>query len=133
MDTEEMQRQLQALTDRAEITDLMDRYLRSLDDGVFDEEWARASHTEDDRAWLSVTLRRVPRTPADGQRVRDIARTSPDAILGIPLPDQQTPDTPTNPPPPPPLECWSQWRWSGSLTSSPLGWAAVLTGSPPRG
>jgi hypothetical protein len=25
----------------------MDRYLRSLDDGVFDEEWARAFHTED--------------------------------------------------------------------------------------
>ncbi|MEU7428206.1 hypothetical protein [Streptomyces sp. NPDC040750] len=53
-----------------------------------------------DRAWLSVTLvRRVPRTPADGRTVRDIARTSADAILGIPLPDQQTPDTPTNPPP----------------------------------
>lgn len=47
MDTEEMQRQLQALTDRAEIADLMDRYLRSLDDGDFDEEWARAFHTED--------------------------------------------------------------------------------------
>ncbi|KOV21122.1 nuclear transport factor 2 family protein [Streptomyces sp. XY152] len=46
MDTNEMQRQLQALTDRAEITDLLDRYLRSLDDGVFDEEWARAFHTE---------------------------------------------------------------------------------------
>ncbi|MFJ8850413.1 hypothetical protein [Streptomyces sp. NPDC102437] len=37
----EMQRQVRALTDRAEITDLMDRYLRSLDDGAFDEEWAR--------------------------------------------------------------------------------------------
>ncbi|NUP19947.1 MAG: nuclear transport factor 2 family protein [Streptomyces sp.] len=47
MDTEELQRQLRALTDRAEITDLMDRYLRSLDDGVFDDEWARAFHTED--------------------------------------------------------------------------------------
>ncbi|MER7489638.1 nuclear transport factor 2 family protein [Streptomyces sp. NPDC126497] len=47
MDIEEMQRQVRALTDRAEITDLMDRYLRSLDDGVFDEEWARAFHTED--------------------------------------------------------------------------------------
>ncbi|MFF4357114.1 nuclear transport factor 2 family protein [Streptomyces sp. NPDC001604] len=46
MDIEEMQRQLQALTDRAEITDLLDRYLRSLDEGVFDEEWARTFHTE---------------------------------------------------------------------------------------
>ncbi|MFY4719490.1 nuclear transport factor 2 family protein [Streptomyces sp. LaBMicrA B280] len=47
MDTEELRRQVRALTDRAEITDLMDRYLRSLDEGVFDEEWARAFHTED--------------------------------------------------------------------------------------
>ncbi|KIF05735.1 hypothetical protein PL81_11535 [Streptomyces sp. RSD-27] len=47
MNTEQIQQQLQALTDRAEITDLMDRYLRSLDVGVFDEEWARAFHTED--------------------------------------------------------------------------------------
>ena len=47
MDIEEMQRQLQTLTDRAEITDLLDRYLRSLDEGFFDEEWARAFHTED--------------------------------------------------------------------------------------
>ncbi|MEU9593779.1 nuclear transport factor 2 family protein [Streptomyces sp. NPDC048193] len=54
MDTEEMQRQLQALTDRAEITDLMDRYLRSLDDGVFDEEWARAFHTEDVTAEMPI-------------------------------------------------------------------------------
>ncbi|CAM5334513.1 nuclear transport factor 2 family protein [Streptomyces griseomycini] len=54
MDTNEMQRQLQALTDRAEITDLMDRYLRSLDDGVFDEEWARAFHTEDVTAEMPI-------------------------------------------------------------------------------
>ncbi|MFF4507501.1 nuclear transport factor 2 family protein [Streptomyces sp. NPDC001401] len=54
MDTEEMQRQLQALTDRAEITDLLDRYLRSLDDGVFDEEWARAFHTEDVTAEMPI-------------------------------------------------------------------------------
>ncbi|WP_302185962.1 nuclear transport factor 2 family protein [Streptomyces sp. AC550_RSS872] len=40
------QRQHQHLTDRAEITDLLDRYLRSLDDGVFDQEWADAFHTE---------------------------------------------------------------------------------------
>ncbi|MFJ8011137.1 nuclear transport factor 2 family protein [Streptomyces sp. NPDC096339] len=54
MDTEEMRRQLQALTDRAEITDLMDRYLRSLDVGVFDEEWARAFHTEDVTAEMPI-------------------------------------------------------------------------------
>ncbi|QHC26872.1 DUF4440 domain-containing protein [Streptomyces sp. GS7] len=33
--------------DRAEITDLLDRYLRSLDEGIFDEAWARAFHTEE--------------------------------------------------------------------------------------
>ncbi|MFB7333414.1 nuclear transport factor 2 family protein [Streptomyces adustus] len=54
MDIEEMQRQLQALTDRAEISDQMDRYLRSLDDGVFDEEWARAFHTEDVTAEMPI-------------------------------------------------------------------------------
>lgn len=54
MNTEEMQRQVRALTDRAEITDLMDRYLRSLDDGVFDEEWARAFHTEDVTAEMPI-------------------------------------------------------------------------------
>lgn len=54
MDTEQIQRQLQALTDRAEITDLMDRYLRSLDVGVFDEEWARAFHTEDVTAEMPI-------------------------------------------------------------------------------
>ncbi|WP_051833026.1 nuclear transport factor 2 family protein [Streptomyces sp. NRRL S-646] len=54
MDIEEMQRQLQALTDRAEITDLLDRYLRSLDAGVFDEEWARAFHTEDITAEMPI-------------------------------------------------------------------------------
>ncbi|MFE2151078.1 nuclear transport factor 2 family protein [Streptomyces lavendulae] len=54
MNTEEMQRQLQALTDRAEITDLMDRYLRSLDDGVFDDEWAAAFHTEDVTAEMPI-------------------------------------------------------------------------------
>ncbi|MEW5353949.1 nuclear transport factor 2 family protein [Streptomyces sp. 16-176A] len=54
MDLEEMQRQLRTLTDRAEITDLMDRYLRSLDDGVFDDEWARAFHTEDVTAEMPI-------------------------------------------------------------------------------
>lgn len=54
MDTEEIQRQLQILTDRAEITDLLDRYVRSLDTGVFDEEWARAFHTEDVTAEMPV-------------------------------------------------------------------------------
>ncbi|MFF2194293.1 nuclear transport factor 2 family protein [Streptomyces sp. NPDC058157] len=54
MNTEQIQQQLQALTDRAEITDLMDRYLRSLDVGVFDEEWARAFHTEDVTAEMPI-------------------------------------------------------------------------------
>ncbi|MFD9098997.1 hypothetical protein [Streptomyces collinus] len=48
-----------------------------------------------DRARLSVTLvRRVLRTPADGQTVQDIARTSADAILGIPLPHRRNPGAP---------------------------------------
>ncbi|MYT18024.1 SnoaL-like domain-containing protein [Streptomyces sp. SceaMP-e96] len=54
MDTEVMQRRLQYLTDRAEIGDLMDRYLRSLDEGRFDEAWARAFHTEDVTAELPI-------------------------------------------------------------------------------
>jgi len=54
MDIEEMQQQVQSLTDRAEITDLLDRYLRSLDEGVFDEEWARAFHTEDVTAEMPI-------------------------------------------------------------------------------
>ncbi|MGG7575042.1 nuclear transport factor 2 family protein [Streptomyces sirii] len=58
MDTEAMQHQirhqLQYLTDRAEITDLMDRYLRSLDVGRFDEAWARAFHTEDVTAEMPI-------------------------------------------------------------------------------
>ncbi|MFE6223382.1 MULTISPECIES: nuclear transport factor 2 family protein [unclassified Streptomyces] len=54
MDTEEMRRQLRALTDRAEITDLMGRYLRSLDAGVFDEAWADAFHTEDVTAEMPI-------------------------------------------------------------------------------
>ncbi|MBG0852938.1 nuclear transport factor 2 family protein [Streptomyces spinoverrucosus] len=47
MDSEAIRRQLRDLTDRADISDLMSRYLHSLDEGVFDEEWARAFHTED--------------------------------------------------------------------------------------
>ncbi|MEU0045986.1 nuclear transport factor 2 family protein [Streptomyces werraensis] len=47
MDTDEMRRQVRALTDRAAVTDLISRYLRSLDEGVLDDDWARAFHTED--------------------------------------------------------------------------------------
>ncbi|GGR48674.1 nuclear transport factor 2 family protein [Streptomyces roseolus] len=54
MDIEEMQRQLRALADRAEIADLMGRYLRSLDVGVFDEEWVDAFHTEDVTAEMPI-------------------------------------------------------------------------------
>ncbi|MGW6915932.1 nuclear transport factor 2 family protein [Kitasatospora sp. NPDC054939] len=39
--------EIRALTDRAEITDLFDRYLRSLDDRQFDEAWAAAFFTDD--------------------------------------------------------------------------------------
>ncbi|MGW1013675.1 nuclear transport factor 2 family protein [Streptomyces termitum] len=51
---DETRRQVRALTDRAEITDLMGRYLLSLDEGVFDEEWARAFHTEDVTAEMPI-------------------------------------------------------------------------------
>ncbi|MEU7428064.1 hypothetical protein [Streptomyces sp. NPDC040750] len=45
-----------------------------------------------DRAGLSVALvRRVLRTPTHGTTVRDIARTTADAILGIPLPRRRNP------------------------------------------
>ncbi|MGW2476121.1 nuclear transport factor 2 family protein [Streptomyces sp. NPDC001665] len=54
MDAEDTQRQLRYLTDRAEITDLLDRYLHSLDHGVLDDEWARAFHTEDVTAEMPV-------------------------------------------------------------------------------
>ncbi|MFF7728331.1 nuclear transport factor 2 family protein [Streptomyces sp. NPDC008001] len=52
MDTDTMQRQLRHLSDRAEIIELVDRYLRSLDEGGlgeggFGEEWGRAFFTED--------------------------------------------------------------------------------------
>ncbi|SFY49873.1 hypothetical protein STEPF1_03114 [Streptomyces sp. F-1] len=59
-------------------------------------EWGMSAQDIADRAGLSVTLvRRVLRTPADGQTVRDIARTSADAILGIPLPHRRS--HPTHP------------------------------------
>ncbi|MGW1617037.1 hypothetical protein ACWCQZ_48320 [Streptomyces sp. NPDC002285] len=48
-----------------------------------------------DRAGLSVTLvRRVLRVPEQGQVTRYIARTTADAILGIPLPARHTPSAP---------------------------------------
>ncbi|MER7987658.1 nuclear transport factor 2 family protein [Streptomyces noursei] len=47
-------RQLQHLTDRADLTDLLDRHLRSLDEGVFDEEWGRAFYTEDATAEMPI-------------------------------------------------------------------------------
>ncbi|WP_317447653.1 hypothetical protein [Streptomyces collinus] len=51
-----------------------------------------------DRAGLSVTLvRRVLRTPAHATTAPDIARTSADAILGIPLPHRRNPDAPGAP------------------------------------
>ncbi|MFF7240258.1 hypothetical protein [Streptomyces collinus] len=48
-----------------------------------------------DRAGLSVTLvRRVLRTPAHDTTAPHIARTSADAILGIPLPHHRSPGAP---------------------------------------
>jgi hypothetical protein len=49
-----MRHELRALTDRAEITDLLDRYLRSLDEGELNEQWARSFHTEDVTAEMPV-------------------------------------------------------------------------------
>ncbi|CAL9615192.1 hypothetical protein SUDANB32_05711 [Streptomyces sp. enrichment culture] len=49
-----MRRQVLALTDRAAVTDLISRYLRSLDEGVLDDDWARAFHTEDVVAEMPV-------------------------------------------------------------------------------
>ncbi|WP_093471506.1 MULTISPECIES: hypothetical protein [unclassified Streptomyces] len=51
-----------------------------------------------DRAGLSVTLiRRVLRTPAHDTAAPNIARTSADAILGIPLPHRRNPGAPGTP------------------------------------
>ncbi|MFJ1562353.1 hypothetical protein [Streptomyces mirabilis] len=48
-----------------------------------------------DRAGLSVTLvRRLLRAPELGQAARDIARTTADAILGIPVPSRREPNAP---------------------------------------
>lgn len=52
--TAAMRHQLQYLTDRAEIDDLLARYTRSFDEGVLDERWARAFHTEDVTAVLPI-------------------------------------------------------------------------------
>jgi hypothetical protein len=38
---------LRRLTDRADLADLADRYLRALDGGAFDQEWARSVFTGD--------------------------------------------------------------------------------------
>ncbi|KUL35221.1 hypothetical protein ADL22_27850 [Streptomyces sp. NRRL F-4489] len=49
-----MERRVRELTDRAEIGDLLARYLGSLDEGVFDEAWGRAFFTEDATAVLPL-------------------------------------------------------------------------------
>jgi SnoaL-like domain len=43
----EMAEEVRRLTDRGDLTDLADRYLRALDDGVFDEARARSVFTDD--------------------------------------------------------------------------------------
>lgn len=48
-----------------------------------------------DRAGLSVTLvRRVLRVPEQSELARDIARTTADAVVGIPLPPRREPSAP---------------------------------------
>ncbi|MFF4697824.1 nuclear transport factor 2 family protein [Streptomyces chattanoogensis] len=47
MDSQTLGTEIRALTDRAEITDLFDRYLRSLDDRTFDRSWAGSFFTEE--------------------------------------------------------------------------------------
>ncbi|MDA5280505.1 nuclear transport factor 2 family protein [Streptomyces sp. NPDC054904] len=47
MDSQTLHIEIRALTDRAEITDLFDRYLRSLDERKFDGVWAASLFTED--------------------------------------------------------------------------------------
>lgn len=49
MNSDALHTEIRALTDRAGITDLFDRYLRSLDDREqkYDEHWAAAFFTED--------------------------------------------------------------------------------------
>ncbi|WP_063066236.1 nuclear transport factor 2 family protein [Nocardia violaceofusca] len=54
MDTEITENRIRELLDRSEITDLLDRYLRSLDDGVFDDRWARTYYTEDATAEMPI-------------------------------------------------------------------------------
>ncbi len=54
MDTEITGSRIRELLDRIEITDLLDRYLRSLDDGVFDERWARTYFTADVTAEMPI-------------------------------------------------------------------------------
>ncbi|WP_329541822.1 nuclear transport factor 2 family protein [Streptomyces sp. NBC_01358] len=46
MDSQTLRTEIRTLTDRAEIADLFDRYLRSLDDREFDEGWAASFFTE---------------------------------------------------------------------------------------
>ncbi|HEX3787840.1 MAG TPA: nuclear transport factor 2 family protein [Pseudonocardiaceae bacterium] len=43
----QLRAQVQALTDRAEITALLDRYAHTLDQRRFDQEWARSLFTDD--------------------------------------------------------------------------------------
>lgn len=61
MDNEDLRNHVRTLTDRADISDLLSRYLRSLDERTFDkdgEDWARAFYTEDVTAETPIgTLR----------------------------------------------------------------------------
>lgn len=45
---------MEAFVDRVQITELIDRYMLSLDEAVIDDEWAAAFHTEDVSAWTPL-------------------------------------------------------------------------------
>ncbi|MEV5648983.1 nuclear transport factor 2 family protein [Nocardia sp. NPDC052254] len=54
MDTETIDSRIRDLLDRTEIADLLDRYLRSLDEGIFDEQWAGTYFTADVTAEMPI-------------------------------------------------------------------------------
>ncbi|MEU1465764.1 hypothetical protein ABZ467_34955 [Streptomyces sp. NPDC005727] len=85
-----------------------------------------------DRAGLSVTpVRRVLRTPTQGTTVRDIARTSADAIPGIPLPARRTPGTPGLTDSTRHHGCWPTWHApDGPPPHSPSAWTSTPARSP---
>ncbi|MFI6514201.1 nuclear transport factor 2 family protein [Spirillospora sp. NPDC050679] len=62
---------MNALPDRTAIIELIDRYMVSLDDRVFDDDWARAFHTEDFAATTPV---------GDGEGLAEAAESTRTAV-----------------------------------------------------